>query len=107
MTKKVLYILLASLFFVPSLAQNIPNVSFENWSNVSTFEPSPWMTAGTVTRSTDAKEGGYAIKLANNQGMNGQSFVASGQFGDNGIKGFPYDEQPLSMRFWASRTVPQ
>ncbi len=101
MAKKILLIVLATLIIDYSYAQNIPNGDFETWSNVSSYTPAPWITAGRVSRTADAYEGSHAIKLENIKSENSQSFVANGAFGGNGITGAPYDEQPLSMRFWA------
>jgi len=101
MAKKILLIVLATLILDYTNAQNIPNGDFESWSNVSTYTPTSWIISGRVSRTTDAFEGSHAIKLENVKSENSRCFVANGPFDGNGITGAPYDEQPLSMRFWA------
>ena len=94
---------MAGLMTLASLvgAQNIPNGGFENWSNDTSFNLDSWNIAGSVTRSTDAVEGGVAVRLDNTVNNQSRAFVATAPIGPGGIKGIPYDEAPLSMRFYA------
>lgn len=82
-------------------AQNIPNVGFESWTETSSFSIDNWFVAGAATRTTDAYEGGTAVRLENNASTQSKSFVASGPIGPGGVASIPYDEAPLSMRFRA------
>lgn len=99
--KKIACMLLVTFSSLIAIGQNVPNSGFETWSSVSTFSIDQWVTAGEVSRTTDAKEGGYAIRLDNVLSTNSRAFVASGPFGRQGIQGIPYNEQPLSVRFYS------
>ncbi|MCB9260919.1 MAG: T9SS type A sorting domain-containing protein [Flavobacteriales bacterium] len=89
------------LFSLCGFAQNIPNGNFENWQVIQHKVLDGWVSAGNVSQSTDVYEGTYAIKLENKSDNQQRGFVASGPFVNNNLKGFAYNEQPLSVRFRA------
>ncbi len=65
------FFLLVYLLTVPALGQQVPNSGFENWTNMNgIWEPDDWNTQNglsgdepPVTRSMDAYEGDYAMKV--------------------------------------------
>jgi hypothetical protein len=64
---KKLSILLSALFYVTALSAQIPNASFENWTNATldgwTGSATPSAVDTTVFQSTKAHSGNYAVRI--------------------------------------------
>lgn len=106
--KTLANILSLSLFLVFasfSNAQNIPNGSFDNWDNNGELSASDFNSVGLVSRTTDKKVGSSAIKLENKNRQGARNLIGaiSNTAFDSGFAygGIPYDERPLSLKFWA------
>jgi len=97
--------LILSFLFINLLSAQIPNNSFENWDTVSMGDMlDGWMSTNdwypnTVTRTTDAASGDYAIRM---QGylMGSDSAFAAIFNGDPGdlTGGIPFTQKPDSLK---------
>ncbi len=86
-------------------AQNIPNGDFENWEKRDHFKLNGWYSpTANVERTTDAKEGDYAIKLTNTYiaGANGRrGYARTIDYGNKQeINGLAVSADALSLAFW-------
>jgi len=101
--KKLSALLPILLFQFISLAQSIPSGDFEDWVERDNFKLDSFTSFGEVSRSNDAHEGNYALRLDNIDNPNGDrsGFIANASIGMNIEGGQAYDEAPLSMRFYA------
>ncbi|MBO6514932.1 MAG: T9SS type A sorting domain-containing protein [Bacteroidia bacterium] len=81
--------------------QNIPNGDFEDWGFTTTQQLAKWMVVGNVSVSNDAHEGSKAIRLENDADEETPGFITTGAFAGDKLMGIPYNEQPLSVRFWS------
>ena len=82
-------------FTGPGVTQAIPDGGFEQWSTHNIDMPGGWETTGSVTKTTDAHSGTYAIRLETIDQGNGPSSsgITSGHFGQFGsFGGQPYSE---------------
>jgi len=124
-------ICLVLLTFIPGITtsvidaqDSIPNPSFEEWETISLpapfnpyTEPVGWGTlngvAEGVTKTTDAKDGQFAARIASkkmNLGKFGTFITANLMSGDYSSVlegktnepefGFPYTKQPFALTFW-------
>jgi len=87
------------------VAQNIPNGDFENWEVRDHLKLSGWYSpTKNVERTTDAKEGNYAIKLSNThiEGANGtRGYIRTLDFANKSeINGLAASADALSIAFW-------
>lgn len=97
------WLMLDSLHFVGSgITQQLPNLNFENWTNISYEEPDEWATLNAitskdsvfaVTKTTDSYSQTYAMKIESiNPNIPYVEMATSGEFGQNGtIGGDPYN----------------
>lgn len=92
---------------------NVPDPSFENWTNVSTENPNDWFTlnpllsgvgAENALKTTDANTGTYAIEMTTIQPFPGGDTIASiisfGEIDINSSNPFapaPYDATPTTL----------
>lgn len=112
---KIKLFLFAIVVFLDSniQAQQIPNSGFENWSTQGPFEtPNGWDARPSVSKSTDAHSGGYAIKLETAAFLNPQTSLTDTLVGElntgsqgmgpnaPGIRGFATNLRPDSMVGW-------
>ena len=93
-----------------SLAQNIPNGDFENWSTRHHPTLRGWFSPlRNVERTTDAKIGTYALKLSNTYSETGngtRGYALSINSGDkSSLNGFAFDGDPLSLVFWSKHDL--
>ncbi|MCB9245217.1 MAG: T9SS type A sorting domain-containing protein [Flavobacteriales bacterium] len=86
-------------------AQSVPSNGFEEWDDRERVELDDYVIAGLVDRTGDATAGSYAIRLENKRVENGSDLsgiVTNAILDDKSYSGGePYDEAPLSMRFYA------
>jgi hypothetical protein len=113
--KKQLLTLVAACASVLATAQSIPNGGFENWNSTSYESPINFMCANdegdrppgnppyTVTKTTDAYHGSYAIRLTSSvyNGDSLQAWFANGNPGGSPAEGgIPYAQMPTGLRFY-------
>ncbi|MGZ3864275.1 MAG: T9SS type A sorting domain-containing protein [Bacteroidia bacterium] len=111
--KKQLLTIMAAFATCAATAQTIKNGSFENWTNLVFEDPQYFMCANdeshngkfypaTVTKTTDAYHGTYAIKLTSSLfGTDtAQAYVANGNPGSSITGGIPYNQMPTGIRFY-------
>ncbi len=94
--------------------ENIPNYSFENWTDFIWEDlAGGWLTTNRwasflpilpVSKTTDAYSGTYACKLSTQfyapSGDTIQGFMSFGEYTQSGpMGGFPYSDQPDSVRW--------
>jgi hypothetical protein len=108
--KKLIPLLTLAFGFGTGYAQEIPNGGFENWLDVKSYDVDQFQSFGTVNRTTDAYDGTYALELKTEyDAQNDEARIGvvtnSASFDEDDLTGFPYDEVPLSMRFWAKYDV--
>lgn len=113
--KKQLFTFVAALTGSFVFAQSIPNGGFENWNTSSYESPMYFQCANdegdrppgnppyTVTKTTDAYHGSYAIKLTstvyNSDSL--QAWFANGNPGGTPAEGgIPYSQMPTGLRFY-------
>ncbi len=116
--KKQLLTLAAALASVFAAAQSIPNGNFENWTAISYENPQFFMCANdenlakpsspppSVTKTTDAYNGTYAIRLTSSLvGQDSiQAWIANGN--PNGwTGGIPYAQTPTGIRLYYKSTL--
>lgn len=112
MKTHVYIILILSSVSLSSIAQQLPNGGFENWSSKSITDPLGFFTSnqmltpgsGNVTRVTTAWHGQYAIKLETVKSGNDtiQGMITVGQPGNQGINGgLPFSGSPDSISGYA------
>lgn len=111
MKKTLLSVIASALLCLTSVAQ-IPNFSFENWTNLGTYEnPDGWGTMNnftklasfyTATKATPGNPGNFYLKLTSKtfstSVVNG--IAVSGKLDTIAMKaksGFPYTSQPASF----------
>ncbi|MCX6256758.1 MAG: T9SS type A sorting domain-containing protein [Bacteroidia bacterium] len=94
----------------------IPNSSFEYWTPVGSEEPEYWLTSNvmegpgqppSVTKTNDAYDGQYAIRLENIiiQNSDTLSFITNGHIGPNGpVGGMPVTHNPDKLSFYYKYT---
>jgi hypothetical protein len=85
-------------------AQNIPNGDFENWRVKDHYKPTGMTaTVRNAERTSDAKEGQYALKLSNTYVPNSRGYrsYAFNEDNENGYDGVAFNGEPLSLCFWA------
>jgi hypothetical protein len=106
-TKPMKYYISYILLYLSSLsfAQTIPNGDFEQWEVRDHFKLSEWYSpTRNVERTTDAKEGNYAIKLINTYSAtsNGAMGYARNLDYNNkqDINGTAISGDALSISFW-------
>lgn len=79
------------MFAGSGITQQMPNNTFDNWTNKSFDRPISWdMSNIGVTRTTSAYAGTYAIKIENIDEGGGNIFpcgITNGYYTDNGSKG--------------------
>lgn len=97
------WLMLDSLHFVGSgITQQLPNLNFENWSNISYDEPDEWTTMNVITskdsvfavnKTTDSYSQTYAIKIENiDPNKPNIGIATTGEFGSSGtVGGDPYN----------------
>ena len=100
--KRTIGFLAATLAFSTVFAQNIPNSNFEDWGFTSTNVLEGWTVAGNVSGTDNSHSGSKAIRLDNDAVNETPGFVASGPFNGTELGKVAYDEQALSVRFWAN-----
>ena len=113
--RKQLFTLFAALASSFAFAQSIPNGGFENWNTTQYESPMYFMCANdegdrppgnppyTVTKTTDAYHGSYAIKLTSTvyNGDSLQAWFANGNPGNSPAEGgIPYSQMPTGIRFY-------
>lgn len=119
MKKRLLTI--ALMTSAATFAQQVPNGGFESWADQGTYEePTEWATPNilsffgapiSVTKSTDAVEGSYSVKLENTvfdldqDGMDdvvpGTAFIGSVDFVNQALlDGIPFTYRPDSLYGW-------
>ena len=104
---RFLYILLILPFIQLNLhAQNVTNGDFENWEVRDHFALDVWaFSSRNVSRTTDAHEGEYAVRLENELLENGNgrtSYVQSIDWGNQQrLNGFAFDDEAFALVFWA------
>ena len=108
--KKLITLIALALWLNHGVAQKVPNGDFESWLDVKTYSLDQFQTFGTVNRTTDAFDGTFALELktkydAENDEASVGIVTNSESFDEDELTGFPYDEVPLSMRFWAKYDV--
>jgi hypothetical protein len=102
-----MYILLLALLFpLGAEAQNVTNSGFENWEIRDHFALDIWaFSARNVSRTTDAYDGQYAVRLENELLENGNgrtSYVQSIDWGNRErLNGFAFDDEAFALVFWA------
>jgi hypothetical protein len=108
--KKLLYSLFTGLCVFTQAQNPIPNGNFENWNDVSYYDPlgyessNKWVvqsfTSPNVERVTDAYSGTYALKMTNvTNGVDTlDAFIANGNPEDLDGQGIPYSEVPTGIR---------
>ncbi|MCB9252611.1 MAG: T9SS type A sorting domain-containing protein [Flavobacteriales bacterium] len=106
------FLQLDNLFFTNS-SQQLPNNSFENWTDLNSAEPKDWFSSNTfitsdtgksVVKSTDRKEGNYSALITTkevNQGQN-MGFLILGKIGqkDDPTDGLKINSNPKQLSFW-------
>ncbi len=96
------------LEFIGSGIAPFPNGDFENWTSVSTEEPDDWVTINSfifqtgdtsATKTTDAYDGTYALKLRNVVFYDDTlGFITNGWMGENGPEGGkPVSQNPEKL----------
>ncbi|HWY37035.1 MAG TPA: T9SS type A sorting domain-containing protein [Bacteroidia bacterium] len=117
--KKQILTLFAMALTSLAFCQTIPNGGFENWTTRTVEDPQVWMCANdenhggsvfppSVTKTTDAYHGTYAIKLLSAQyGIDTvQAYFANGNPGNNPPPGgVPYTQIPTGVRFYYKNTL--
>lgn len=120
-------LILSTILATSAFAQQLPNPSFENWTNQFFYEePTEWATANpiilfdaeatiSVTKSTDAQAGSFSARIestaADLEGtgtpqiipgilFNGYIDIASQAF----VSGTPFNFRPDSFQGWAKYT---
>jgi len=89
-------------------ALGAPSSNFETWIPAQSLEPNSWKTPNyfligltpSVTRSTDAMEGQFALKIQNVLTYDGQDtvgFVTNGYFGNNIMGGMQVFQNPQTI----------
>lgn len=116
--KKQLLTLAAAFTSVLAFAQSIPNGNFENWAAKNYENPQFFMCANdenlgkpsnpppSVTKTTDAYNGTYAIRLTSSLvGQDSiQAWIANGN--PNGwTGGIPYSQTPTGIRVYYKTTL--
>lgn len=107
MNKYWTLVILLFLFGIPRnvAGQSIPSGDFETWTDRDRFALDHYLTAGLASRSAEAYSGNYSIRLENKLVEGGDDLsgiVTNAILGDRSYSGGePYDEAPLSMRFYA------
>lgn len=102
---KHFFTLVIMAFTISTFAQNIPNGSFEEWEVRDHFKLDRWYTwTKNVERTTDSKEGNYALKLSNTyvEGASGTRGLARtiDYNNKNEINGLASNADALSLAFW-------
>ncbi len=105
MQTKLLYTLALISTSLLITAQNIPNGNFEQWDKRDHFKLDGWFSpTANVERTTDSKEGNYAIKLVNKyvEGANGsKGYVRTIDYNNKqDINGLAASADALSIAFW-------
>jgi hypothetical protein len=117
-------LILSTILATSAFAQQLPNPSFENWTNQFLYEePTNWATLNpvilfdaeapiSVTKSTDAQAGSYSARIASTAAdfegtgtpetlpgilFNGFIDFATGAF----VAGTPFNFRPDSFKGWA------
>ncbi|MBA2612917.1 MAG: T9SS type A sorting domain-containing protein [Bacteroidetes bacterium] len=117
--KKILLSFILVLITSISFSQSIPNGGFESWivnsyENPQFFETSNYGKDNGVqnlvnaTKTTDAYQGSFAIKLTSSLGVpTGTSFAyfANGNPGSNPTGGIPYSQKPTGIKFFYKSNI--
>ncbi|MBR9861203.1 T9SS type A sorting domain-containing protein [bacterium] len=87
-----------------AFGQTVENGSFEVWDKYEYYKLDSWFTpTRNVSRTTDSKEGKYALKLENTISETGAKYrsYAYNRYIPAGLRGFKFEDEALSLVFWA------
>lgn len=103
-------ILLSVVLAHAVFSQNIPNGDFEQWEVRDHFQLNNYYSpTRNVERSSDAKEGKYALKLSNTyiENSTGYRGYAHNASKANGVDGVAFSGDALSLVFWSKHDLAQ
>lgn len=90
----IIFVLTFGLLFA-----QVPNAGFESWETREKLELEGYASVGNVSRTSDATDGNYALRLDNIAATSTFGAITNTVIGTDLEGGQPYDEIPLVMSF--------